>query len=104
MNVHKQVYSYTYLTLAYFIVFIVTIIVLLVIFVKDDSCLKFAKLDELHEVKEKLIGCDKEKTTKENEVSGESGKNNEKPETTIITEESNIADLIKHYMTCVTEL
>ena len=43
--VQKTVYVYPILLISYLIVFIVTIIVLLVIFVKDDSCLKLAKLD-----------------------------------------------------------
>lgn len=59
----------------YLIILAVTVIVLIVIFSKDDSFLKFAKLDELNEVREKLL-----------------------------TETSNQADLLKHYMTCVTEI
>ena len=94
------------INIIYMVLHVCIIVLLCIFFVKDNSCLKFAKLDELHEITEKLLGMDIndsfDKTTKESEPTGESGNNNIKPE--IVTEKSNIADLIKHYMTCITEL
>ena len=101
--VQKTVYVYPILLISYLIVFIVTIIVLLVIFVKDDSCLKLAKLDELHEVKNIIENgnfndsIDKTTETTHCPIT--------KTNPTIYEKtKSNKADLLKHYMSCVTEL
>ena len=94
------------INIIYMVLLVCIIVLLCIFFVKDDSCLKFAKLDELREVKEKLLKMDVselvDKTTEKHKATGESGNNNTKTE--ITTEESNRADLLKHYMTCITEL
>ena len=85
-------------------------IVLIIFVFKDDSWLKSTKLDELYSIKKKLLdedsddllGFNTESLTTEESQTEQSEKN--KKTVKKETKESNRADLLKHYMTCVTEL
>ena len=105
-------FVYTVLYISFFVIsgFVITIIFVLIL--KDDTGLRYAKLDELHSIKKKLLYCpnnkksDSETNIDDNQleffnmdtstVYGAKEK--------IITKTSNRAALLKHYMTCVTEI
>ena len=80
----------------YYLVFVVAISVLLVILKTDNCAIKFEKLAELSEIKCKLL----EECLNLYEHNGSWEKKNN----SIITKSSECADLLKHYMTCVTEI
>lgn len=92
------------LFIAYFVILVFMIVVSFVLYLKDDNLLKLAKLDELHEIKCKLIeNVSNISSDKLTEISNYTTKS--ELETIIkISEKSNQADLLKHYMTCITEL
>lgn len=99
---------YPIITMIYFIILAGTIIALIVIFANDELCIKFAKLDELHEIKYKLLNSTFQKSIDKTTETYDSGSNdggkdnsNKNP---IVSEKHNDADLLKHYMTCITEL
>ena len=107
----KKIYVFPLLKIAFFVALAAMEIVLLVMFVKSDSFLKFAKLDELNEVKQKLLeGKFNDSYNKMTEfydvkeTKTATKENGSSPKKTLLTETSNQADLLKHYMTCVTEI
>ena len=80
---------------------------LIVVFIKDDSGLRLAKLDELHSIKSEFLNYDcKDSDQKIEERLDTFEKNGEweKTNKSVITKSSTKADLLKHYMTCVTEI
>ena len=92
------------LFIAYSVILVFMIVISFVLYLKDDNLLKLAKLDELHEIKYKLIeNVSNISSDKLTEISKYTRKSELK---TIIknSEKSNQADLLKHYMTCITEL
>lgn len=99
---------YPIIIIIYFGILIGTIIALIVIYANDDLCIKIAKLDELHEIKNKLLKTDfHDSVDKIIESYDSKIKNSDKDNSnknTIVSEKHNDADLLKHYMTCITEL
>lgn len=109
--VQEKTNMYPIFCMAYFVVLAGTIAALIVLFIKDDSCFRCTKLDELREIKENLLKGDfknsKDETVEKNH-SEETSVNyntvkktnkNTKTETT-----DNRAALLRHYMDCVAEL
>ncbi|MBR4322532.1 hypothetical protein [Treponema sp.] len=95
------------LYLLYFIIFTVTDITLLVLFVKDDSGLRYAKLEELRTIRENIDTFENSIDKKNTIVEEKTKKCAQK--TTVTTtkttsETSNRANLLKHYMDCITEI
>lgn len=87
----------------YFVILVLTDSVLVVLFVKDDSYIRYAKLDALLSAMESIDSfensIDKKSTTVEEKTE------NSTPKTSnTTTESSNRAALLKHYMSCVTEI
>ena len=92
------------LFIAYFVILVFMIVVSFVLYLKDDNLLKLAKLDELHEIKCKLIeNVSNISSDKLTEISNYTTKS-ELESIIKNSEKSNQADLLKHYMTCITEL
>lgn len=95
-------------SVAYFLVFVVVISVLLIILKTDNCVLKFEKLAELNEIKCKLLDECKFNASDQKIEEGldlyEHNGSWEKKNNSIITKKSECADLLKHYMTCVTEI
>ena len=81
---------------------------MLMIYIKDDFCIRVAKLSELAEIKNKILTNNKNDSLPSNIVENldiyEKNGNYEKVNKSIIQKSSIDADLLKHYMTCVTEL
>ena len=100
----KKVFFYHILCIVFVIVLGVTVTVLLMLLIKDDSGIRYEKLDELKKVKEKLIdiiNC--QETILEEEII-EKNSMPEKTKTTTRKPKSIKADLLKHYMSCVTDI
>ena len=84
--VQEKTNMYPIFCMTYFVVLAGTVVALIVLFAKDDSWLKCAKLDELREIREKFFA-------------GEVNDSANKTETT-----DNRAELLKHYMNCVADI
>lgn len=85
----------------------VTLIVLFIIVFKDDNGIRYEKLDELKSVKHKLIKNFDSRVCNTDTIKTESNSfccNNQSSETNITNTRNVKADLLKHYMTCITEL
>ena len=80
-----------------FILFLMVSLVLLMIYlIKGNSAIKLEKLNDLYFIKQKLLENDfDDSVDKTTEISHTDKR---------ITEKQNRADLLKHYMTCITEL
>ena len=96
--------------LVYIIILVLTDTALIILFIKDDSGLRYAKLDELHSIKDK-IDCfenshDKNNTSVEEKQNLLCNSAACQPVTTktIRTETSNRTALLKHYMSCIAEV
>lgn len=81
----------------YFILLIITIVLIIVSIFKDATFLKIEKLNELFSIKQKILNDSLEDSCDKKTEEDHTGKK-------IISKKSNRADLLKHYMTCVTEL
>lgn len=85
----------------------VTLIVLFIIVFKDDNGIRYEKLDELKTVKHKLIKNFDSRVCNTDTIKTESNSfccNNQSSETNITNTRNGKEELIKHYMTCITEL
>lgn len=85
----------------------VTLIVLFIIVFKDDNGIRYEKLDELKSVKHKLIKNFDSRVCNTDTIKTESNSfccNNQSSETNITNTRNVKEELIKHYMTCITEL
>ncbi len=85
----------------------VTLIVLFIIVFKDDNGIRYEKLDELKSVKHKLIKNFDSRVCNTDTIKTESNSfccNNQSSETNITNTRNGKEELIKHYMTCITEL
>ncbi|MDY5917478.1 MAG: hypothetical protein SPJ55_03600 [Treponema sp.] len=85
----------------------VTLIVLFIIVFKDDNGIRYEKLDELKSVKHKLIkNYDDRVCNTDTIITGTNSlcSNNKSSETNITNTRNVKEELIKHYMTCITEL
>ena len=106
---HNKGFSfYQFITIVYFCILVATIIVLFIIFITDDTCLRFSKLDEMHDVKQKLLlGKFKEsvdETTEYYDLQNQMVKNSRSKIQKRELKKHNDSELLKHYMTCITEL
>ena len=117
--VQKQVNWYPVFSMTYFVVLAGTLAALIVLFAKDDSWLKCAKLDELHEIKEKLLEGEVNDSANKTEIEDKSAQkttnmgkdsntNTKITETTKTNKTTEITDqramLLKHYMSCVADI
>lgn len=104
---NQYVIMYHVLLVAYLCVLAVALIVLFIIVFKDDNGIRYEKLDELKSVKHKLIKKFDSRVCNTDTIKNESNSfccNNQSSETNITNTRNVKADLIKHYMTCITEL
>lgn len=104
---NQYVIMYHVLLVAYLCVLAVTLIVLFIIVFKDDNGIRYEKLDELKSVKHKLIkNFDSRVCNTDTIITGANSlcSNNKRSETNIINSRNVKEELIKHYMTCITEL
>ena len=117
--VQKRVNWYPVFSMTYFVVLAGTLAALIVLFAKDDSWLKCAKLDELHEIKEKLLKGEVNDSANKTEIEDKSAQkttnmgkdsntNTKITETTKTNKTTEITDqraeLLKHYMNCVADI
>ena len=128
-TITKSINLYQILCMVFIICLTVTLISLITLLIKDDSNIRYEKLDILMDAKEDLLkglDCDKkDKETKEvqkesdenakkKDESDSNEKNENKPETKdnscnkttekTTSEKSIKAGLVKHYMSCVSEI
>ena len=104
---NQYVIMYHVLLVAYLCVLAVTLIVLFIIVFKDDNGIRYEKLDELKSVKHKLIKNFDSRVCNTDTIKTESNSfccNNQSSETNITNTKNGKEELIKHYMTCITEL
>lgn len=100
----KKIFLYHILCMVFIIVLGITLAVLLVMLLKDDSCVRFEKLDELARIRENLIeGISYkevllEENTMENSSKSKTSKKN------IKSSKSIKAELVKHYMSCIADI
>lgn len=103
--VQKKTNMYPIFCMAYFVVLAGTIAALIVLFIKDDSCFRCTKLNELRAIRGMLLDetfkGSVDKTEKEVEVVN----SNTETKTTTTTETTdNRAELFKHYMNCIADI
>lgn len=104
---NQYVIMYHVLLVAYLCVLAVTLIVLFIIVFKDDNGIRYEKLNELKSVKHNLIKNFDSRVCNTDTIKTESNSfccNNQSLETNITNTRNVKADLLKHYMTCITEL
>lgn len=104
---NQYVIMYHVLLVVYLCVLAVTLIVLFIIVFKDDNGIRYEKLDELKSVKHKLIKNFDSRVCNTDTIKTESNSfccNNQSSETNITNTRNGKEELIKHYMTCITEL
>ncbi|MBR4464751.1 MAG: hypothetical protein IKS40_09075 [Treponema sp.] len=106
---NKRVFLYHLLCIIFIIALGVTITTLLIILMKDDTGLRYEKLDELHSIKDKLLGCDDKKygtdtSTEIKELEKRTLDDKSSEKTSYKSEKNNRADLLKKYMDCVVEI
>lgn len=93
--------------IAFIVVYAAAVAVLLVLFAKDDSGIKFAKLDELHEIRDKILSYDIESLYSETTDETKTVSRKETDNSTCTkktTEKSNQSALLNHYMDCLVEI
>lgn len=102
----KKVFLYHVLCIVFIIVLGVTVTVLLMLLIKDDSGIRYEKLDELNSIKDKLLECNTEIAWGKNKdvTKTVANEKNECTETTTTKKIYNRIDLLKHYMSCVTDV
>ena len=91
--------SYDLTHIFLFMIYSVTFVVFIVIFFKDDSGIRYAKLYELNSIKEKILSDDFIDSIDETEEI-----DSNTPEKSVTNKTSNRTALLKHYMDCVTEI
>ena len=99
VNVTQTKTQYNLPTIFFLTTSAVTLFVLIVFLVKDDSGVRYAKLDELHSIKEKLLADGFPDSFGENTETESSDRNK-----TTKSKTSNRTALLMHYMDCVTEI
>lgn len=91
----------------YFIILVLTDTALIILFIKDDTGIRYAKLNELSSIKDKIDNFrdshDKNNTTVEEKTENCIQKATVTNSKTT-TETSNRAALLKHYMDCLVEI
>ena len=92
--VQEKTNMYPIFCMAYFVVLAGTIAALIVLFIKDDSCFRCTKLDELREIRGKFFAGEVNDSANKTETN--------KTTTTEITDQR--AELLKHYMNCVADI
>lgn len=104
----SKYFLYHILCIVFIIVLGVTVTVLLLVVVKDDSGIRYEKLDALCSVEDKINklsgSVDKKKTTIEGKTEQNCNGSEKVTKTTTDTVTSNYAALLKHYMNCITEI
>lgn len=104
----SKYFLYHILCIVFIIVLGVTVTVLLLVVVKDDSGIRYEKLDALCSVEDKIIklsdSVDKNKTAIEEKTEQNCNGAEKVTKTTTDTATSNYAALLKHYMNCITEI
>lgn len=104
----SKYFLYHILCIVFIIVLGVTVTVLLLVVVKDDSGIRYEKLDALCSVEDKIIklsdSVDKNKTAIEEKPEQNCNGSEKVTKTTTDTATSNYATLLKHYMNCITEI
>lgn len=104
----SKYFLYHILCIVFIIVLGVTVTVLLLFVLKDDSGIRYEKLDALCSVEDKINtfsgSADKNKTTIEEKNEQNCNGAEKVTKTTTDTETSNRAALLKHYMNCITEI
>lgn len=84
--------SYNLPCIFLFVIYPLSLVVLFIVFSKDDSCIKFAKLNALLSVKESI------------QSDGATEKDSDTHTKTVTTKSHNHADFLRHYMDCITEI
>ena len=104
----SKYFLYQILCLVFIIVLGVTVTVLLLVVLKDDSVIRYEKLDALCSVEAKINelsdSADKNKTSSEEKTEQNCNGSEKVTKTTTDTATSNYAALLKHYMNCITEI
>lgn len=94
-------------SIAFIVVYAVAVAVLLVLFAKDDSGIKFAKLDELHEIRDKILSYDIESLFSETTDETKTVSHKETDNSTCTKKTTKKIDqsaLLNHYMDCLVEI
>ena len=91
--------SYNLPCIFLFVIYPLSLVALFIFFSKDDSCIRCAKLNALHSIKEKILACEFSDSIYE-----ATEKNPEDCNKTVKTQTHNRADLLRHYMDCITEI
>ena len=117
--VQKKTNIYPIFCMAYFVVLAGTLAALIVLFIKDDSWFRCAKLNELRKIREKFFAgevndsankteTEDKSTQKTTNMGKDSNTNTKITETTKTNKTTEITDqraaLLRHYMDCVAEL
>lgn len=101
----KKVFFYHVLCIVFIIVLGITVMVLLAILLNDDSGIRYEKLDGLNSIKDKLLEYDSKTSWGEDTNETIIIKNKKDKSTEITTKRIyNRADLLKHYMNCITDI
>lgn len=101
----KKVFLYHVLCIVFIIILGVTVTVLLMLLIKDDSGIRYEKLDELNSIKDKLLECNTEIAWGKNKDVTKTVANEKDGSAEITTKKvDNRTDLLKHYMSCVTDI
>jgi len=104
----SKYFLYHILCIVFIIVLGVTVTVLLLVVLKDDSGIRYEKLDALCSVEDKINtfsgSADKNKTVIEEKTEQNCNGSEKVTKTTTDTATSNYAALLKHYMNCITEI
>ena len=93
--------------IAFIVVYAAAVAVLLVLFAKDDSGIKFAKLDELHEIRDKILSYDIESLFSETTDETKTVSRKETDNSTCTKKTTKKIDqsaLLNHYMDCLVEI
>lgn len=103
--IQKKVNLYSVFCIVYVLILAVTIATLIVLFVKDDSYIKCAKLNTLREVKEMLSNKEFKNSVDKIEKEVEFVNSNAVTKTTTTKETTdNRVKLLKQYMSCVADI
>lgn len=106
-TITKSINLYQILCMVFIICLTVTLISLITLLIRDDSNIRYEKLDMLNEAKEDLVEIlsYKEKDTERKEKHNENSVDkNDKASEKTTSEKSIKAGLVKHYMSCVSEI
>ena len=94
-------------SIAFIVFYAAAVVVLLVLFAKDDSGIKFAKLDELHEIRDKILSYDIESLFSETTDETKTVSHKETDNSTCTKKTTKKIDqsaLLNHYMDCLVEI